>query len=132
MAQRPRGCLEPLRAHESARDLVDRAHLLNRDNVVDLLQYLIMEFDVAIRPRLADDQARDFLSRFFHLRAGLNAQIFGLIACGDGAGIVRHHRHNDDGAAAYGRLILLSATGEIGIHIKIEPAQISAVAPAWV
>ena len=58
-----------------------------------------------------------------HQRAGLDAEGFGWIARGDGAGGLHHRRHDDDRLAPQGRIFPPLARGEKTVQIKNEPAQ---------
>ena len=59
--------------------------------------------------------------RLAHEGAGLDAEAFGRVAGGNGAGGVRERLHDDDGLAAQGRVFLLFARCKEGVEIEEQP-----------
>jgi hypothetical protein len=111
----------PLGAHEPAGHFVDRHHLLDRQAGVDRLQNALVI--IGIEPVIG--LHRDYIGakppRLAHEGAGLDAEAFGRVAGGNGAGGVRERLHDDDGLTAQGRIFLLFARCKEGVVIEEQP-----------
>jgi hypothetical protein len=119
----PRGFGRALGPEQPAGDLVDGADILDGEMPVDLLADLVMEIDVDVVPRLDDDELRTQPPRLIDLGARADAVRLGLVAGGDGAGALAHHRRHGDGAPAQARLRALFDAGEVAVEIEEQPVE---------
>ena len=108
---------------EPAGHLIDRHHLFHRNVLVDRGQNAVVILDVELVVGRHQLHIRAQPPRFVHECAGLDAESLGRVARGDGAGGLRHRRHDDDRLAPQLRILLLLARGKKTVEIKNQPAQ---------
>ena len=114
---------------EAAGHLIDRHDLFHRNVLVDRAQNPVVIFDVELVVGLHQLHIRAEPPRFMHQRAGLDAEGLRRVARRNGAGRLRHRRHDDDRLAPQLRMFLLLARSEKTVEIKNEPAQ--HIEPPW-
>ena len=116
-------------AVEPAGDLIDRHHLFDRNVAVDRRQNAVVILDVELVVGRHEQHVGAKPPRLVHQRAGLDAEGLGGVAGCDGAGRLRHRRHDDDRLAPERRILLLLAGREETVQIKNQPAQHTG--PPW-
>lgn len=109
-------------AHQIDCHFIDGQHSGDRSATLDGADDLVVVLDVELVTALDYDEARAEAFCLADLGSGLDAEGFGLIAGGDGAGSVGHDGDDDDGAVAKLGAELLFDGGEVGVEVKEKPA----------
>ena len=88
---------------------------------LDLLDDLVVELHVHVMPGHDGDEVRAAATSLADVGAGLDAEFFGFVTGGDGAGGVGVHRNDGDGLATESGVELLLHAGKVAIEIEKQP-----------